>query len=325
MVELERIKYLNDKDVLDRENVIYWMQNSQRIEYNHAFEYAVSLANELEKDLVVYFGITENYPEANERHYCFMVEGLREIKRELEKVDIRMLIIKISPEKGIIKLLKNAALIVVDRGYLRHEIAWRKTVADTVDCRLVQVETNVIVPVEVASPKEEYSAATLRRKLEKVRDRFINIIPESKYLGNYSQNKDLPKEFEIEDINSAIQKLEIDRSVKRLTNFYGGTSQARKHLESFLDEDFESFSSKRNDPSKDCCSNLSPYLHFGQISPLYIYLKILSYEADSQDYADSRKSFLEELFVRRELAINFVCYNNNYDSYDCLPSWALKT
>ncbi|MGB5824037.1 MAG: deoxyribodipyrimidine photolyase [Proteocatella sp.] len=208
---------------------------------------------------------------------------------------------------------------------MRHETTWRKHVAQTVDCRLVQVETNVIVPVEVASPKDEYSAATLRRKLEKVRDHFINPMKESKYLGNYSQNKALPNEFEIEDIDSAIKKLKIDGSVKRLSNFRGGTSEARKHLESFLDESFEKFSSNRNDPSKDCCSNLSPYLHFGQISPLYIYLKVLSYETDSSAYAESRKSFLEELFVRRELAMNFVSYNKNYDSYDCLPSWAMKT
>lgn len=325
MVEIDRVKYLNDKEILSRENVIYWMQSSQRVEYNHALEYAISSANELGKDLIVYFGITENYPEANERHYYFMLEGIREIKRELEKVNIRMIILKISPENGIIKLLKHASLIVVDRGYMRHEKAWRNHVAKTADCRLVQVETNVIVPVETASPKEEYSAATLRRKLEKVRDGFINPMKESKYLGNYSKSKALPKEFEIEDIDAAIKKLKIDRSVKKLPNFQGGTSEAKKHLESFFDDDFEKFASKRNDPSLDCCSNLSPYLHFGQISPLYIYLKVLSYEVDSSDYALSRESFLEELFVRRELSMNFVFYNSNYDSYECLPSWALKT
>ncbi|MGB5824036.1 MAG: deoxyribodipyrimidine photo-lyase [Proteocatella sp.] len=116
MVEIDRIKYLNDKEVLNRENVIYWMQSSQRVEYNHALEYAISSANEFGKDLIVYFGITENYPEANERHYYFMLEGLCEIKRELEKVNIRMIILKTSPEKGISKLLEYSAMIIVDKG-----------------------------------------------------------------------------------------------------------------------------------------------------------------------------------------------------------------
>jgi len=36
-------------------------------------------------------------------------------------------------------------------------------------------------------------------------------------------------------------------------------------------------------------------------------------------------AFLEELIVRRELAINFVYYNGQYDSYGCLPAWAQRT
>jgi deoxyribodipyrimidine photo-lyase len=61
---------------------------------------------------------------------------------------------------------------------------------------------------------------------------------------------------------------------------------------------------------------MSPYLHFGQISPLYIALKVQGAKSPGQD------SFLEELIVRRELSMNFVLYNRHYDSFDCLPAWA---
>jgi deoxyribodipyrimidine photo-lyase len=64
---------------------------------------------------------------------------------------------------------------------------------------------------------------------------------------------------------------------------------------------------------------MSPYLHFGQISPLYISLQILESEKQNID------SFLEELIIRRELAINFVYYNNHYDSFDGLHDWQKKT
>lgn len=66
-------------------------------------------------------------------------------------------------------------------------------------------------------------------------------------------------------------------------------------------------------------SNLSPYLHFGQISPfLYIALKIIKSDIKS------KKDFLEELITRRELAMNYIYYNKNYDSNieKILPSWA---
>lgn len=325
MVEADRIKCLNSKDIMDRPDVIYWMQSSQRIEYNHAFEFALESANNLGKNLIVYFGITENYPQANERHYYFMLEGLKEIKRELEKINVRMLILKNSPEAGILKLLNHAAMIVVDRGYLKHEISWRSHVAEASDCSVVQVETNVIVPVEAASSKEEYSAATLRRKLEKIKERFLNVIKETEYMGAYETDKNFPKEIDIEDVDAAIAKLNIDKSVGQISQMHGGTLEAKARLEVFLKERLYKFDSKRNDPSEEYCSNLSPYLHFGQISPLYVYLKVLNYQISSAEMAEGRKAFLEELFVRRELAMNFVYYNKNYDSYECLPEWALKT
>jgi deoxyribodipyrimidine photo-lyase len=61
------------------------MQASQRAEYNHALEYAILKANELRQPLLVFFGITDNFPEANERHYTFMLEGLRDVQQSLEK------------------------------------------------------------------------------------------------------------------------------------------------------------------------------------------------------------------------------------------------
>ncbi|HSU67419.1 MAG TPA: hypothetical protein VLJ39_11140 [Tepidisphaeraceae bacterium] len=34
---------------------------------------------------------------------------------------------------------------------------------------------------------------------------------------------------------------------------------------------------------------------------------------------------LEELIVRRELAMNFVHYTPNYDQFEALPAWARQT
>lgn len=41
--------------------------------------------------------------------------------------------------------------------------------------------------------------------------------------------------------------------------------------------------------------------------------------------AADREAFLEELIVRRELALNFVNYTANYDQFDALPPWAQRT
>ena len=62
MIQPERIQRLNNKPITKGDYVLYWMQASQRAEYNHALEYAVSKANELDKTLLVFFGITDAYP-----------------------------------------------------------------------------------------------------------------------------------------------------------------------------------------------------------------------------------------------------------------------
>lgn len=155
MIQKERMKVLNKKGMKKGAYVLYWMQASQRAEYNHALEYAISKGNELHQPVIVFFGMTDHFPDANERHYTFMLEGLREVTQSLEKRGILMVILLKSPEMGTVQLAKNASLVMVDRGYLGIQRQWRDVVANQIDCPLIQVESDVIVPVEETSPKEE--------------------------------------------------------------------------------------------------------------------------------------------------------------------------
>ena len=66
------------------------MQQSQRAEYNHALEYAIQQANALGQSVLVVFGLMDDYPEANLRHYTFMLEGLRETQATLAMQGIKM-------------------------------------------------------------------------------------------------------------------------------------------------------------------------------------------------------------------------------------------
>jgi deoxyribodipyrimidine photo-lyase len=125
--------------------------------------------------------------------------------------------------------------------------------------------------------------------------------------------------FDIQDVGNALSKLRIDRSSEKVNAFQGGIKEALRHLEIFLDEKLDRFPELRNNPTLDYLSHMSPYLHFGQISPLYIALKV------KQTKSPGIEAFLEELIIRRELSMNFVFYNDRYDSFDGLPEWARKT
>ena len=82
-IAAERIQLLNSRAVTSGAYVAHRMQQSQRAEYNHALGYAIQQANELKLPVQVFFGLTDDYPEANLRHYTFMLEGLRETQAAL--------------------------------------------------------------------------------------------------------------------------------------------------------------------------------------------------------------------------------------------------
>ena len=318
MIQKERIQALNAKETKRGTYVLYWMQASQRTEYNHALEYAVLKANELHQPLVVFFGITDHFPEGSQRHYTFMLEGLRDVRRSLEKRGIQMVIQHTSPEQGVVQFAKGASFVVVDRGYLKIQRAWRDDAASRMDCPLVQVESDVIVPIEETSPKEEYAAATIRSKIHKKLDHFLCPLKEvDPDIDSLSLDFD---SFDIDDVEEAVSRLHIDRSVKKVSCYRGGSGEAKKHLRLFLRDKLDRFPEMRNDPTVDFLSHMSPYLHFGQISPLSIALTV------SETQGLSKEAYLEELIVRRELSMNFVFYNGQYDSFEgAIPQWAQKT
>jgi deoxyribodipyrimidine photo-lyase len=317
MIAKERIQSLNSCAPAAGDYVLYWMQAAQRAEANPALQYAVQLANEKRRPCLVFFGLTDGFPEANARHMAFMLEGLRETQRTLGDSGIKLVVRPVSPEKGVVEMGRAASLVVTDRGYLRVQKSWRARAAADLSCPLIQVETEAVVPVETASIKEEYAAATLRPKIHKIMAAYLSVPPERKplrdSLGWQGESLDL------ENLDDICASLKIDRSVSPSPFYRGGTDEAKKHFRVFLRERIDHFSDLRNNPSLDYLSHLSPYLHFGQISPVWLAMKA---EATG---SPGREAFLEELIVRRELAMNFVYYNDRYDSPESLPAWARAT
>jgi deoxyribodipyrimidine photo-lyase len=320
-IQKSRIQILNDADSAKGQYVLYWMQQSQRADYNHALEYAIQQANRLGQGVLVAFGLMDDYPEANLRHYTFMLEGLQETCSTLARRGIKMIVQKGAPHEVALKLGRNASVIVCDCGYLRHQKFWRNQVAQQAACRVVQVESDVIVPLRVVSDKAEYAARTIRPKIHKhLADYLIDFIPTTVKRSSLNLNIE---GIDIEDIDSVLKKLKLDPSVPPVTSFFkGGSSRARQLFKSFLHRRLVSYIDNRNQPQTDDISHMSPYLHFGQISPLYLALQINGVGSHLQSAKDS---FLEELIVRRELAMNFVNYAPHYDSYKCLPNWVRIT
>jgi Deoxyribodipyrimidine photolyase len=124
------------------------------------------------------------------------------------------------------------------------------------------------------------------------------------------------------DANGTLRSMALDRSVQPVAAFPGGERAARASFGSFLQTRFATYEPHRNQPQTDDVSHLSKALHFGHIS---VVRAVLEARAAAPNDA-SLDAFLEELIVRRELAINFTWYaEEDYDRYETLPPWARTT
>ena len=322
--------------------VLYWMQQSQRIQYNHALLFARELAEHNSLPLVIGFVITDSFPGANYRHYAFMIEGLLEVQEACKAMKVPCVFLQGSPVEALKPLLDQAAICVMDRGYLRIQREWRKSVADYIQEQdlmpVYEIESDILVPVESASGVCEPAARTIRGKIKKRVLEFSDI--HADFTTPSNQHK-LPVNFmrkwKNQDLGALLDTLNIDRSIAPSTKFRGGSSEAHAHLSRFITERLPYYA-LANDPSLQYSSNLSPYIHFGQISVLEIadalerlQQKFLSFHrpmlsVNTDSFIDSISDFWEQLIIRRELAINFTWYTEGYDTYQGMTtSWAYQT
>jgi deoxyribodipyrimidine photo-lyase len=320
MIQRERVQRLNDESIRGGAYVLYWMQSSQRTRFNHALEHAIDRANELRLPVVVGFGLTDDYPGANARHYAFMLDGLRDVAAGCERRGVAFVIRRGSPETVAVDLAADAALVVCDRGYLRHQKRWREHVALHAGCPVVQVESDVVVPVETASDKQEFAARTIRPKILRQRDRFL-VPPEPTRVRVAGAKLELRSDVDASAPTAVLESLEVDHTVGISRRFAGGEVEGHARLKRFVRDTLADYPEGRREPGRAGTSMLAAYLHFGQLSPVEIALAVRDAEAPEP----AKEAYLEELIVRRELAVNFVHYQSKYDEFAALPEWARKT
>jgi deoxyribodipyrimidine photo-lyase len=319
-IQEERVRQLNEKEIVEGDYVLYWMQEAQRTEYNHALEYAVQRANALGQRLLVIFGLMADYPEANLRHYAFLLEGLQDVKEGLQERNIKFLLRRGSPDEVALDIGKNASLIVCDMSYLNLQKEWREKVAEGAGCLVVQVETEVVIPVELASDKQEHAARTLRPKIREHLDEFLVELEPTEIDKPSLNMKD--DGLDLSDIGEILDDMELNRSVAPVSPLYrGGARAAKKILDDFIRDRLDTYVEHRNQVQTDDVSHMSKYLHYGHISPVYVALKIREANPPREDL----DSYLEELIVRRELSMNFCHYTPDYDEFSNLPDWAEET
>jgi deoxyribodipyrimidine photo-lyase len=292
-----RVLKLNKKEENTKgKYVLYCMEASQRQEFNHALEFSIYKANYYKKPVLVVFFITDKYKFSNQRYYRFIIEGLIKLKKDLKDRGINFLIIKDYYVNGCIKLSKEACLVVLDKNYLKTQRLWRRKVADFVDVCVYEVESEVIFPIQFLFNKSIPYAFLYRDKVEKFFDYFLLEVKQFEpIIKSNDLNIYLDNVIDFNEVQEYLNILNIDKSISTVEKYYqGGSDIANKLLKEFIEKKLPFYKDNRSDPTLNYTSNLSPYLHFGQISPLKIVIEILKYY-DKRD--ENVQSFFNELIV----------------------------
>lgn len=314
----------------DGDFVLYWMQSTQRLDENWALRYATLEADRLGRPLLIHHEPDPAAPHACDRFHLFILQGARDIARDAARLGLAyQLVLRRSARarESVIDVAARAVLVVTDAFPTDGVSARTERVADAVNCRVVAVDSAGIVPV-ASLPREEYAARTIRPKLLKLLDLCLEPVedrpPRRPLPHAVWQSLDVPR-VELPALDDAALRgmvgwCDIDHDVAPVAQ-RGGSEAARARLTRFLRDGLADYEERRRHPSdEDGSSRLSPWLHHGHIAPGEVARAVLAHGPAAQ-----AESFLNEMLVWRELALNFCWRNPAHMGMAALPTWVRDT
>ncbi|MBM3785096.1 MAG: deoxyribodipyrimidine photolyase [Acidobacteria bacterium] len=296
--------------------VLYWAQMNRRVEANHALAFAIEKANACQLPLLVYEALTNTYRAANDRIHTFVLEGVPEFQKRVEALGAGYAFYlrrrKSDSNRTLYELAKRAALIVTDDYPCFIGADHNARIPAKIGIPYYAVDASCVTPM-ASYPKREWAAYTMRPKVHRLLPEHL--LPFSMPKLEHRWREARPAwHTPVDNIGQLVESCEIDHSVKPSISYTGGRLAAERHLREFVEKRIGRYSAERNSPSNHATSELSPYLHFGQIGALEVALA-----------SSACPEFMEELIVRRELAFNFARHCAEPDRLSALPEWAQLT
>ena len=227
-----RIFEVNNKPV-KKGCILYLCEREIRIKDNFALQFAVQKSRELNLPLKI-IRPKINYEYVPKQR--FIDKQITQAQKIFHKLNFDFEIIEKSPFE-IIKNV-NLALLIIDF----NPILKRDYLKD-INCKIYEIDSHNIIPARFVSNKQEYNAATLRRKI------YYNI---AGFLT----------EFE---------------------NFTSAKIEADFILEDFIKNKLQYYAEFKNDLSKNAVSGLSKHLNLGFISSQRAALEIIKSDVSKEN------------------------------------------
>jgi deoxyribodipyrimidine photo-lyase len=334
--------------------VLYWMIAHRRVTWNFGLQRAVQWALELNKPLVILEALRCGYRWASDRVHRFILDGMADNARLLRSKPVSYYPYvepALDAGKGLVAALARHACVVVTDDFPAFMLPRMVSVAaQQLPVRLEQVDSNGVLPLRAAD-RVFTTAYSYRRFLQHSLRWHVLEFPEADPLAGVGLPRlhGLPEEITErwpkakDDMLSggtrSLAGLPIDHSVPA-TETRGGSAAAEAVLQRFLDERLTRYAEARNQPEEEVTSELSPYLHFGHVSAHQVFVKLMTREGWSigdlaamitgtrsgwWGVSPSAEAFLDQLVTWRELGFNMCWQREDYDRFESLPQWAIKT
>lgn len=324
----KRSRKLNKKSVSKKSKyVLCWLQQSIRANDNPVIDAALATANKLKLPVVVYHGLGQNYPHANDRIHQFVIEASRSLTAAVESRGIRCInyIERRSKfEKGLVYRLANDAAAVVTDDIPAYVARWQaEKVAAKIDIPLIAVDASCVVSMN-EFPYLTEANAFFRRASTPLREKYLTarteLSPEiSRYEDGFDfESDDLSKL----DIAELLAECEIDHTVKTVSTFNGSREAALAQLKWACEEVLPVYEKVRSNASHPLCgTRLSPWLHFGVLGSREVVLEIQKHSKPKQN----NWRILDEIMSWREFFHHQAKFESQPSAYETLPEWARET
>ena len=283
-----RIRTANDRSPNSRgDYVLYWMQAYRRLDRNHALDYALHWSRSLKKPLVIYEGVRLDYPWANARHHCYMLDGMVDNSRRARKLGINYWPFVETPEqpaRGLLQKLAGRACLVVTDDYPAFIVPGQiAALANKVEVPVHAIDGNSLVPLSLLGTAVS-AAAHLRPRINRLFAEAWQHRAVAEPTFSKASCAPIVPPFECwlaDDSKRMAEALPIDRTVQPIRGVHGGSDAGRADLNSFVRDKLPRYGEGRNqpdDPRRSAASGLSAYLRYGHLSIQEVAEAVLGYD-----------------------------------------------
>ena len=304
--------------------VLYVMSSDQRVRDNQALLAAQDHALRLGLPLAVVFCLLPKAGFRAREHYQFMLDGLQQIENDLATYSIPFMMLIGDPYDRLMAAFYHVkpSVVYFDFNPLRGARALQTKLSQSVSFPCYVVDTHNIVPVWRASDKLEVGARTLRPKIHRQLNEYL-VAPGSLHPHPHRWHGPI---MQLHSLSNQVQEVldDLPANGQHLA-FESGEAAALRMVDDFIAYRLRGYARTRNDPTIDGTSNLSPYLHFGQLSSLRVVLCVEAAVSADETLRTDADVLIEEMVIRKELSDNWCLYNADYDKLEGAARWAQAT